>query len=183
MVILFGIFIFISIGFGFNYFWEETKGEIVGYLMVATLLGSYIVPPLLNCTRLNICKYFFGVFILIFLSPMYINIFIIYSMANLHDISWGNRDTDSKKSMETRKNLEKFRALCLIVWIFVNAVYGYGMIYISRASQRFYILVLTVLVSGTVLMKILFAVIHFYYDCFSKCKVYCCEKQRKEQVK
>jgi cellulose synthase/poly-beta-1,6-N-acetylglucosamine synthase-like glycosyltransferase len=164
MVILFGIFIFVSIGFGFKYFWEETKGEIVGYLMIVTLASSYFVPPLLNLTRINFCKYIVGMGIMIFLSPMYINIFIIYSMANLHDISWGNRDTDSKKSIETRKNLEKFRALCLIVWIFVNAVYGYGIIYISRASQRFYILVLTILVSGTVLMKIGFAIIHFYYD-------------------
>lgn len=182
MVIIFGCFIFISLGFGIKYFWEESKGEIVGYLMVITLVSSYIVPPLLNITRMNHCKYLVGAAILVFLSPMYINIFIIYSMANLHDISWGNRDTDTKKSMETRKNLEKFRALCLIVWIFLNAVYGYGIIYISRDSQRYYILVLTILVSGTVLMKVSFAIIHFFYDCFSKCKIYCCEKKKKESI-
>jgi chitin synthase len=180
MVILFGIFVFISLSFGVRYFWTEQRGEVVGYLMMGTLLGSYLVPIILNCTRLNPIKYFVGVFILIFLSPMYINIFIIYSMANLHDISWGNRDTDSKKSMETKKNLEKFRALCLIVWIFLNAVYGYAIIYISRDSQRFYILVLTVLVSGTVIMKIVFAIIHFFYDCFTRCLIHCCKKEDKE---
>jgi len=164
MVILFGIFIFISIGFGLKYFWDETKGEIVGVLLALTIALSYIVPPLLNFTRINFCKYFLGASILVFLSPMYINIFIIYSMANLHDISWGNRDTDSKKSMETRKNLEKFRALCLIVWIFVNCLYGYAIIYISRDSQRFYILALGILVSGTVMTKIIFAFIHTFYD-------------------
>lgn len=65
-------------------------------------------------------------------------------MANLHDISWGNRVTDDKRGEETRKNLEQFRALYLIVWIFINAVYGYAIIYITREGQEFYILVLTV---------------------------------------
>ena len=134
---------------------------------------SYIVPPALNCTRINFCKYFFGVFILIFFSPMYINIFIIYSMANLHDISWGNRDTDHKKDIETRKNLEQFRALYLIIWIFINAVYGYAIIYINRGDQRFFILALTILVSLTILAKIGVAIFHTFYDCFSKCKIKC----------
>lgn len=109
---------------------------------------------------------------------MYINIFVIYSMANLHDISWGNRDTDSKKSQETRKNLEKFRALTLIVWIFFNAVYAYAIIYISRGSQKYYIMVMVVLVSGSVLMRIFVAIFHFFYDCFSKCLVFCCRRRK-----
>lgn len=65
-------------------------------------------------------------------------------MANLHDISWGNRATDNKKGEETRKNLEQFRATYLIVWIALNAVYGYAIIYITRTAQEYYILALVV---------------------------------------
>lgn len=65
-------------------------------------------------------------------------------MANLHDVSWGNRATDDKKGEETRRNLEQFRATYLIIWLACNAVYGYGIIYLSRNGQETYILVLTV---------------------------------------
>lgn len=65
-------------------------------------------------------------------------------MANLHDISWGNRATDDKKGESTRKSLEQFRALYLIVWLALNAIYGYAIIYITREGQTTYILILTV---------------------------------------
>ena len=90
-------------------------------------------------------------------------------MANLHDISWGNREAgDQKKSEETRKNLEQFRALYLIVWIFLNAVYGYSIIYINRTGQKNYILALTILVSLTVLFKIGFTILFFIYHQYTK---------------
>jgi cellulose synthase/poly-beta-1,6-N-acetylglucosamine synthase-like glycosyltransferase len=134
----------VSIGFGVFYFWEESENIFIAFLLIITLIGSYFLPPLLNFWRMNIVKYFFGVIILVFLSPTYINIIIIYSMANLHDISWGNRATDNKKGEDTRKSLEQFRALYLIVWISLNAMYGYSIIYISDQNQKFFVLTLTV---------------------------------------
>lgn len=53
-VIIFGIFIFISIGFGFRYFWDEDTNVYVAILLTATLIGSYIVPPILNINRMNL---------------------------------------------------------------------------------------------------------------------------------
>jgi len=145
-VIVFGVFIFVSIGFGALFFWEENENIYIAGLLVITLIGSYFLPPLLNFWRMNIFKYFFGVIILIFLTPTYINIIIIYSMANLHDVSWGNRATDNKKDGATRKNLEQFRSLYLIVWIGVNAVYGYAIIYISTSetNRQVFMFILTV---------------------------------------
>ncbi len=65
-------------------------------------------------------------------------------MANLHDVSWGNRATDESNGEETKRALEQFRALYLIVWIGVNAVYGYSIIYITDTGQTVFILALTV---------------------------------------
>jgi hypothetical protein len=134
----------VSIGFGFIYFWQESENVYIAMLLGITLIGSYFLPPLLNIWRMNPVKYFLGVVILIFLTPTYINIIIIYSMANLHDISWGNRATENKKGEETRKSLEQFRALYLIVWIAMNAIYGYAIIYIQSEDQKYFILALTV---------------------------------------
>lgn len=65
-------------------------------------------------------------------------------MANLHDVSWGNRETDQKNAEETRKSLEQFRALYLIVWVALNSAYGYGIVYLSEGGETVYILILTV---------------------------------------
>lgn len=143
-VIIFGIFIFISIGVGFKFFWENSENIWVAVLLGVTLVGSYIMPPMFNFNRMSLWKYFVGVIILVFLSPTYINIIIIYSMANLHDVSWGNRATDESNGEETKRALEQFRALYLIVWIGVNAVYGYSIIYITDTGQTVFILALTV---------------------------------------
>ena len=170
-VVIFGIFAFISIGFGVKYFLENTENLYVAILLAVTLFGSYLLPPIFNFNRMNLWKYFTGIIILIFLSPTYINIIIIYSMANLHDVSWGNRATDDNKGETTKRNLEQFRALYLIVWIGLNAVYGYSIIYITNTGQKVYIMILTVLVSANVLLKLTAAMIYVLYEGYTRCTV------------
>lgn len=143
-VVVFGWFIFVSIGFGFIFFWQETENLYVGILLWVTLVGSYLLPYLLNCWRVKFWKYVVGTFILTFLSPTYINIIIIYSIANLHDVSWGNRATDVKKTEDTQRSLEQFRATYLIIWIGLNSVYGYAIVYLQAQNQKYFILALTV---------------------------------------
>jgi cellulose synthase/poly-beta-1,6-N-acetylglucosamine synthase-like glycosyltransferase len=53
-VVIFGIFIFISIGFGFVYFWKNTTNIYVAFLLAAALVGSYVIPPLLNFRRMSV---------------------------------------------------------------------------------------------------------------------------------
>ena len=53
----------------------------------------------------NFMSYIIGLVCYLLLIPMFSNVFTIYSMSNLHDISWGNRPkttgqeafTDSQK--------------------------------------------------------------------------------------
>ena len=53
-VVIFGIFIFVSIGFSIQYFVDGEINKIAGYLLIITLLGSYIVPPFLNFSRMSL---------------------------------------------------------------------------------------------------------------------------------
>jgi len=170
-VVFFGIFIFISIAVGLNFFWKNRESVWIAIMLGATLVGSYILPPIFNWNRMNLCKYFFGAIILVFLSPTYVNIIIIYSMANLHDVSWGNRETDETNAEATKRALEQFRALYLIVWIAANVAYGYTIIYITDTNQTFFVLILTVFVSGQVLIKLVSAVIYFFYEKYTKVAV------------
>mmetsp|Transcript_8982 Transcript_8982/g.8532 ORF Transcript_8982/g.8532 Transcript_8982/m.8532 type:complete len:166 (+) Transcript_8982:1257-1754(+) len=132
---------------------------------------------------MSLCKYFFGVIILVFLGPTYINIIIIYSMANLHDVSWGNRATDDNKGEATKRALEQFRSLYLIVWIGLNVVYGYSIIYITDAGQTAFIFVLTFITAGSILVKLVAAVIYFFYEKYTRLAVLVHTRKEKKATK
>ena len=67
---------------------------------------SFVMPFLLrlgDCLR-NPFKYFFGVFAYVIMMPTYANIMLIYSMCNLHDVSWGNRPSSGEEHMAGSRN-------------------------------------------------------------------------------
>mmetsp|Transcript_1704 Transcript_1704/g.2130 ORF Transcript_1704/g.2130 Transcript_1704/m.2130 type:complete len:118 (-) Transcript_1704:242-595(-) len=100
-----------------------------------------------------------GTFLLIFFTPLYVNIFLTYSIANLHDISWGNRATNSEKGDETQKSLEQFRAGNLILWLSANLLYSYLTIYLQTTGQTTFLLVVGGLLTFNMLYRIVTAVI------------------------
>ena len=62
------------------------------------LIASYFVPLILNMKHLEFFKLLGGLPMLTFFIPTYVNTFAIYSIANLHDISWGNRPANGGDS-------------------------------------------------------------------------------------
>lgn len=69
-------------------------------------------------------KYIFAFFIGLFLTPTYFNLFTIYAMVNLHDVSWGNREGGGAEG-ESYKELQIFRAKWFCFYICSNIVYAY----------------------------------------------------------
>ena len=81
---------FIWVGQGEYYFsWLVCAGVI--------MLAIYTIPFLLRPVDFleNFKGYTVGLLSYLLLIPMFTNIFSIYSMSNLHDISWGNRPTQT----------------------------------------------------------------------------------------
>jgi chitin synthase len=138
----------------------EIVNKVTVILAVVTLFASYFIPIIININKIKICRYIIGVFCLIFLTPTYINIFMIYSIANLHDISWGNRDTGGNKNEETKKNLQQFRSISLIVWLFINIVYAFGMLYLVNKGSQMFLLVFITMMSITNIGKLIISIFH-----------------------
>ena len=78
--------------------------------------------------------YIFGWMTYMFLLPTFMIIMNIYSMCNLHDISWGNRPSvvdagasafaeSAKKQIELGKRYQMFRANFLCFWVILNGLY------------------------------------------------------------
>jgi len=61
------------------------------------MLSIYFIPMLFRPKDFfnNALKYSVGLVSYILLLPTFINVMQVYSMANLHDISWGNRPSVS----------------------------------------------------------------------------------------
>jgi chitin synthase len=60
-----------------------------GVVMCIVFLIPMILRPL-DFLK-NFMNYTMGLIAYLFMMPTFINIFQIYAMCNLHDISWGNR--------------------------------------------------------------------------------------------
>lgn len=136
IVIIFAIFMLVSVGFGLKYFYEEQLNSYLGYFIAGTMIATYVFPYLLNFDKIHIIKFPLGCFFLMLLSPLYINMFIIYAIANLHDISWGNRETDLRQQEKTQDNLLKFRVYTFIIWLSCNIIYGYGILYLQTYDNK-----------------------------------------------
>ena len=100
------------------------------------MLLIYLVPFILRPIDFleNFKGYTVGLISYLILIPMFANIFSIYSMANLHDISWGNRPTtgttgteafsvDVNQQKVTEINYKAYRANFLFLWCCANGAY------------------------------------------------------------
>jgi cellulose synthase/poly-beta-1,6-N-acetylglucosamine synthase-like glycosyltransferase len=109
------------------------------YFNVLTLAGVimlvvYILPFLMRPLDFlkNAKKYIVGFISYMLLMPMFTNIFQVYAMCNLHDISWGNRPTSTGTETYTANKNDQakieadykvFRTNFVLFWLAGNILY------------------------------------------------------------
>lgn len=85
----------------------------------------------------------------LFMLPTFMNIFIIYSFCNVHDVTWGTRDSNLINNEEAQKRMEvslvfsivvmsrykKFRSTLVVFWVAANFIYA-GAILLVRYWLR-----------------------------------------------
>ena len=113
------------------------------------MLAVYIVPFILRPIDFleNFRGYVLGLVSYLILIPMFTNIFSIYAMSNLHDISWGNRpSTASGTEAFTQKQEEQkkamvdykvFRANALFMWFCANGAYFVVVLRLGEAGDQY----------------------------------------------
>ena len=136
-------------GFVVIYSVSQCFDSFLNVLLLILLILTFLVPPLVYSVRrscVNWTHYYPSMFIYVVCMPLYLIVFQIYSYANLHDVSWGNRDAsadksikDSQKKLEEikkerdrRKEYKKTRLLVFLAWLVMNLIVGYTMTYLSR---------------------------------------------------
>lgn len=102
----------------------ENHGEVVTLILGASF-ASFGLIVILNWELWTVMK---GVLHYIFLIPTYVNIFLIYSICNVHDCTWGNRpDALNADEKERLEEFEEFRTRWTIIWALCNSGFAYGM--------------------------------------------------------
>ena len=118
---------------------------------------------------------------LTYLTPTLINVFVIYAISNLHDISWGNRPSNSglsKEEQNRQEDYEIFRSKFLIGWLCFNVSFSYIVIYLSRNNQNNYIMLFAIFVGGILWIRLVISFINRLIVCYDKFKL---ERYMREQ--
>ena len=92
-IVVFGAFLMLTLVSSALYILGNESTLMMQIFMFVSM-GSYFLPVIINCCGVNVVHAMLGLFSYLFLSPTYINIFVIYAFANIHDVTWGNRPTN-----------------------------------------------------------------------------------------
>jgi len=142
--------------------------KLITAVTVVVTLGSYIVPLLMNIFSLmsNIFGVFFGLISYIVMTPTYVNTFVIFAFANLHDVTWGNRQTiedpnEKKKREKQEDEYKSYRANVLMVWLLVNVLFAYALTHITSSSgQAAFLLALSAWVAIILVVRLVGAILY-----------------------
>lgn len=107
---------------------------ITSGVIFITLALSYILPAVFNIKSFKCVYYVPAIFFGLFFTPTYFNLFTIYSMANLHDVSWGNREGGGVTENTALSKLKSFRTWWFCFYIIVNGLYAYLIIVFSSGA-------------------------------------------------
>jgi chitin synthase len=162
-IVLTCLFIFKS-GFSIE---SDKLRESTSILMLSFLLLLIILTIFMNGFK-TLKSVMSGFIQFLFLSGTYVNIFLIYSICNIHDVSWGNRPGGEATEDEQKISFEKQRITWLTVWIISNISFAYFLNWLSGNDDENaikFILYFGWLTCGIIFVKVLAGIIYILAKC------------------
>ena len=121
-----GFFFACYMMFGFmilNYFTFSDAGKLNPYsiFLLCGTIGSYTIGVVMTK---NTKKVVFRTVQFLIITPVYVNMFGIYSVCNIHDCSWGNRpEIMTEEELMKVSDFQHYRTKWVILWIISNIMY------------------------------------------------------------
>ena len=116
----------LTIVLGFWALW----GQFIWYLFVGSFIITYLLPVILFINQVKfLCSEFATLLAYIYGMSFYLITLQTYAVANIHNFSWGNRETgiQSAGSDEAQKKLDRdtrefnfIRVVCYFIWMSLN---------------------------------------------------------------
>ena len=148
---------------------------VAGVIMLCVYALPFVMRPLDFLA--NAKHYFFGFLAYMLMLPVFTNLFQIYAMCNLHDVSWGNRPTSTgqeaftankQAQLKSESDYKVFRTNFVLFWLAANAGY-YIMIVelvntadgeLVRDSDNGYLAAFSLYLAALVAFRVVFATLH-----------------------
>ena len=112
---------------------SETDIGIIFLFSLISGFGTFGLIILINCEVTTILK---GFLHYIFMTPTYINIFIIYSICNTHDCTWGNRpDSLNREELDKVEDFENFRTRWANIWGLSNVGFVFLLLHFTYSAS------------------------------------------------
>lgn len=125
----------------------------------------------------------------IYLSPTYVNLFTIYAISNIHDVTWGSRPTEDSKAtlfreVEKKKSIlyRDYRALFLIFWCICNLSVGYTLVELYITGKGNIIFYIGLFLTSVLIFRILLSTLHNLKASYDRSMVRRYIKKKKSSV-
>jgi len=162
------------------------------------MLSMYILPMLMRPLDFlsNFKNYTLGFCSYMLMMPVFTNVFQIYAMCNLHDVSWGNRPTSTgqeafsankQQQVNSENDYKVYRTNFVLIWLLGNVAYYIAIIEVVdssngaeigevRDSDAGYLAYFSLYLAGLVAFRVIFAIIYILkwkcrYNCLGSYKV------------
>ena len=171
---IFGIYMMGSFISAIAYIVTQTYEAIVMYAILATF-AMFGITVVVTCSVITILK---GVFHYLFLTPTYVNVFLIYSICNTHDCSWGNRpDLLSQEEKNRIEEFEEFRIRWVIVWVLCNCSFAFFLNSLGNVENgQWYIYGVGIFGMSIMVFRFLGSVFYIFHEI-------CCKRRMKKSKK
>lgn len=84
---IFAIYMVVTFGFIVYYSVASDDNNVLLLILCATM-GVFVIASALYCCIIEVLK---GYIQFMMMMPTYVNIFVIYAICNIHDVTWGSR--------------------------------------------------------------------------------------------
>ena len=144
-------------------FMIDTFGDFAFFpIMGAISVVVFAIAVVMHCGIFSILR---GVLQFIFLTPTYVNIFLIYANSNIHDCTWGNRpDTLNKGEQIKEITFKAYRTKWLLVWILCNATFAYVFYTLFNKGSEIYVIIILMIGFVTLFIRFGGSVVYFFQE-------------------
>jgi cellulose synthase/poly-beta-1,6-N-acetylglucosamine synthase-like glycosyltransferase len=169
---VFGIYMMVSFICAIVFVATQTYQSIVMYAVLSSF-AMFGITVVLTCSVMTTLK---GVFHYLFLTPTYVNVFLIYSICNTHDCTWGNRpDLLSQEEKNRIEEFEEFRIRWVIVWVLCNCSFAFLLNSLGNVENgQWYVYGVGVFGMSIMVFRFIGSILYIFQEA-------CCKRKMKQQ--
>jgi hypothetical protein len=105
------------------------------------------------------------------MTPTYVNMFLIYAMCNIHDVSWGNRETVMTAAETNREDDYKaYRTKWVLIWLLLNCSFGYFINRMEQEGDTIFMVIVAIAALCLLFLRFLGSMLYLCAECRKNCR-------------